>query len=407
MNARLIIIAGSDTGKILNLEGDDALILGRSQQANLQLNDPRVSRAHCRLTPLGDEVILTDLESRSGCFVNEQRVTAQRSLRHGDVVKIGDSSLRFENPSASEMQTLAPVEAALPNLPADRLHELSGKKLSDYQLGNVIAKAHSGIVFQARDSKNREFAFKVLWPEFSRDDSEVQRFIRAMKTMLPLQHPNIVRLFGAGKTGPYCWLAMEYVEGESLMRVIDRLNTGGQINWKSALRIAIYVARALEYAHSRQIIHRNVTPQNILLGKRPDITKLSDLMFAKAMEGKLAEQITKPGELLGDVRFMSPERTGGVSEDVNERSDIWSLGATTYAVLTGKAPFQAASPIQTILKIRKEDPVRPRSLQPSIPAPLEELILKTLSKNPAGRYQSAREMLTALETFAKSQAVEL
>lgn len=408
MNARLLVISGPDAGKVIDLKGDDPLVLGRSQQANLQVNDPRVSRAHCKLTPLGDEVLLADLESRAGCFVNNQRVTSH-TMRSGDVLMVGDSKLRLELPSTTEMQTLAPapVETGPPNLPADRLHELSGKKLSDYQIGAVLAKAHSGIVFHARDSKNRDFAFKVLWPEFARDDSEVQRFIRAMKTMLPLQHPNIVRLYGAGKTGPYCWLAMEFVEGESLTKVIERLNTGGQINWKSALRIAVYVARALEYAHSKQIIHRNITPQNILLGKRPDITKLSDLMFAKAMEGKLAEQITKPGELLGDVRFMSPERTGGVADDVDERSDIWSLGATIYAVLTGRAPFQAASPIQIILKIRKEEPARPRSIQPAIPAQFEEIVLKMLSKTREGRYQSARELLTALEGLARSQGVDV
>src|SRR5437763_12842987 len=119
------------------------------------------------------------------------------------------------------------------------------------------------MVFKATDTRDDQtVAIKVLQPEFSRNDEEMQRFIRAMKTVLPLRHPNIVALLGAGKTGPFCWVAMEHVEGESMTQVIQRMGVAGMLDWKYGYRVAVHVARALEYAHGESIIHRNVTPTN-------------------------------------------------------------------------------------------------------------------------------------------------
>ena len=114
----------------------------------------------------------------------------------------------------------------------------------------MIAKGQSGLVFKANDFKNdREVALKVLWPEFTQNEDDMQRFIRAMKTMMPLRHPNLVTLYGAGKTGLYCWIAMELVDGESVTQVLARLGTANQLDWKRVLRLGYYLAKALEYAH--------------------------------------------------------------------------------------------------------------------------------------------------------------
>ena len=135
----------------------------------------------------------------------------------------------------------------------------------------------------------------------------MQRFVRAMKTVLPLRHPNLVTLYGAGKTGPYCWAAMEYVEGESMKQVIQRVGVAGMLDWRYGYRVAVHIARALDHAHGQTIIHRNVTPTNILFRTADKTAQLGDLMLAKALEGNLAQQITRPGELVGDVAYMSPE----------------------------------------------------------------------------------------------------
>src|SRR4029077_18414781 len=186
----------------------------------------------------------------------------------------------------------------------------------------------SGFVFHARDMrKNLAVVLKVLEPEFSRDENAVKRFVAAMKAALRLRHPNLVSVYSAGKTGPFCWIAMEYVPGESLAAVIGRIDSAGLLDWRHVLRFAIYIARALEYAHKKKIIHRNLNPKNILLGNSPAETKLADLMLAKAIEGD-TEDITKTGEILGDFPYLSPEATAGGAQEVDGRTDIYSLGAT-------------------------------------------------------------------------------
>src|SRR5262249_46035079 len=156
-------------------------------------------------------------------------------------------------------------------------------------------------------------------------------------------------LFGAGKTGTYLWTAMEYVEGDSLSQVIQRIGTHGMLDWRYALRVAVHVSPALVFAHYHQIIHRDIAPPNILAQGAEQATKLGDLMRANAVEGKLATQITRPGELLGDVRYMSPERTAGGASAVDGRADVYSLGATVYALLTGRPPCEGRSMVETIL----------------------------------------------------------
>ena len=164
------------------------------------------------------------------------------------------------------------------------------------------------------------------------------------------------------------------------------------------------MARALDYAHKEGIIHRNVSPPNILVRASDKVAKLGDLMLAKALEGTLAHQITRPGELLGDVNYMSPERTHGTTS-LDGRSDIYSLGATLYALLTGRPPCADVSLVETITKIRKCDPEKPKKFQMAIPDLFEGAVMKMLAKRSDQRYQSAGELLKDLERVAKFQGV--
>jgi len=225
-----------------------------------------------------------------------------------------------------------------------------------------------------------------------------------MKTVLPLRHPNLVTVHGAGKTGPYCWVAMEYLAGEDMTLVIKRIGVANMLDWRYAFKVAVHVARALAYAHEQQIIHRNVTPKNILLEATTKSVKLGDLMKAKALEGVLAKQITRPGELIGDVTYMSPERTRGTL-DVDLRADVYGLGATCYALLTGRPPFDGATLVEKITRIRQDQPVKPTKYQMSIPVAFEGVILRAIAKRPEDRYQSATELLAELERVGKYNGV--
>jgi serine/threonine protein kinase len=405
MSLQLLVVAGPDKGRAFTLQPGPDLLLGRSAQAYYRLTDPHVSRNHCQILRDGDQVTVICHGSSSGTLVNGKAVQRQ-VLKPGDVLRVGETQLRLHIGDLPLDLALA-HGAILPTAPApapqpDQLEALSGKKLAHFDIGPVIGKGHAGVVFHATDTKdNRPVALKVLLPEFARHDEEVQRFIRAMKTMLPLRHPNLAALYAAGKTGPYCWVAMEYVAGENMRQVIDRIGAAGMLDWRYGFRVAVHVARALDYAHGQQIIHRNVTPTNILLEAATQTVKLGDLMLAKALEGALAQQITRPGELLGDVVYMSPERTRGASEGDDGRSDLYGLGATVYALLTGRPPFEGATLVEKVTRIRQTEPVRPTKFQLAIPSRFEGLVLKLLAKRPEDRYQSASELLAELERLGK------
>jgi len=408
MPKRLVVIAGPDKGKAFPLPAGESLLVGRSKATETQLSDPHVSRVHCQILVEADKIIVNDFESASGTFVNNRKIT-QQEIKPGDTIRIGETQLRYQDDDVAEASTMAPPLTPTPKPSSgitDKLADLSGKTVSHFEVGPILAKGHTGVVFKARDTKeNKDVALKVLWPEISRVDEEMQRFVRAMKTMLPLRHPNLIAIYGAGKSGPYCWMAMEYVDGESLTQVIQRIGVAGLLDWRNAVRVAIHVARALEYAQEQQIIHRNITPNNIMVRSSDKLTKLGDLMLAKALEGTLAETITRPGELVGDVSYMSPERTKGTLAEVDGRSDVYSLGATVYALLTGRPPFIGDSLTDTVRKIRQSEPEKPKKYQLSVPDQFEGVVLRMLAKRPEDRYQNARELLKELERVAKFQGV--
>ena len=163
---------------------------------------------------------------------------------------------------------------------------------------------------------------------------------------------------------------------------------------------------ALEAAAEKQIIHRNIKPANILIRKVDNVAKLGDLMLAKALSELSAQQITRPGQMVGDLAYMSPERTGSDPNAVDTRSDIYNLGATLYALLTGHPPFQG-SMVELVRKIRNEPPARPKKFQLSIPDLFEGSIMRMLAKDPGDRFQTPTELLRDFERVAKFNGVTL
>jgi serine/threonine protein kinase len=403
----LRVIAGPDQGRFYRLFENHPLLLGRSRHAFDPLKDLQVSRVHCEIELEDGQIHVTDMDSGGGTFVNGKRIH-EEYLADGDVLQIGQTQLRLHSEpdsgeSAARPATATPLKQTV--LVGDRLQELSGQSVSHFHIGELHARGQSGLIFEARDFKDDSpVALKVLFPGATRNAKELRRFVRSMRTVMPLRHPNLVTLLGAGKSGPYCWVAMEFVDGESLSQVIQRIGVAGMLDWRHAFRVAVHIGRALEYAHENSIIHRNLTPQNIIVRKSDKVAKLGDLMLAKAMEGALAEQLTRPGEILGDLRYMSPERTLA-STDVDGRSDLYSLGALLYALLCGRPPFEGGSLVETIVKIRTGVPAKPKQFQMSIPDRFQAIVLKLLEKRPEDRFQSAKQLLKELQRIAKIQGV--
>jgi serine/threonine protein kinase len=197
-------------------------------------------------------------------------------------------------------------------------------------------------------------------------------------------------------------MAMEYVAGERLTETIRRVGSDGKLDWRRAYRFAVHIARALAYAHGQGTLHRNVTPQNVLVDAPTKTAKLGDLMLAKALEGSVGQpQLTRPGELLGAVNYLAPERTRPDVE-VDGRADLYGLGATAYALLTGRPPFDGATLVERITRIRQTEPEPPTRYQQAIPARFEALVLKLLAKRPEDRPQTADAVLAELDRFGKS-----
>jgi serine/threonine protein kinase len=412
MSLQIFVLSGPEKDRVFTLHPGDDMMLGRGANCAYKLTDPRASRSHCQLLMHGDKVTVIDNGGSGGTMVNGKAVEKQ-ALKLGDVIRVGDTQLRLQMgdfPLEVAMQVAEPSGNTTAQIKAgkvQKLADLNGKLLSHYQIAAIIGEGSSGMMFRATDVKSKTpVALKVLLPEFSTNDDEMQRFVRAMKTMLPLKHPNLVRLLAAGKTGPYCWVAMEYVAGENMAKTIERIGVAGMLDWRHGFRVAVHVARALEYAHNEQILHRNVTPKNILLEAETKTVKLGDLMLAKALEGSMAKQITRPGEILGDVAYMSPERTRSIT-DVDGRSDIYGLGATVYALLTGRPPFEGNSLIEKITKIRQIEPVKPTKYQLSIPHRFELCVMQMLAKRPEDRYQTATALLKELNAIGKMQSLQV
>jgi serine/threonine protein kinase len=322
-------------------------------------------------------------------------------------------------PTASELFTLGGAEALLEEEDAktapesnaangpvkDWVDEVAGQSLGRYQVGRLLGRGFHGAVFRSRDVReSHDVALKVIDPAFPGNDMEAQSFIRAMKPLLKLRHVNVAALLSAGKSGPYCWMALEYVEGESLTTRIRRLRNGSQkIDWRRALRIGIHVARALEFAGQSRLVHHNVTPENILWDGAAKVAKLGDLMFQQAVEGSELHNAVADDKREAELPYLSPEEAAGSAAD--EISDLYSLGAVMYALLVGRPPFEGASPKETIKMICEGEIVKPRKHLKAIPTDFEWGVLTALAKGRQYRFQTAAELLVHLERTAIEQGL--
>jgi serine/threonine protein kinase len=413
VDQRLRVMSGPDKGTSFQLPQAGSETLGRSRQHNeICLHDPAIGRVHCEVEIEDGRVILSDFDSETGTFLNGSRITRQQ-LNHGDIIRIGDTELQFQSiggpPCAAPSSREAPAPAATlptgtPAKPAvastQDLASLSGTTLAHFELGPVVGTSHYGTVFRAHDRKeDRIVALKVLAADFPKSESESQQFAQAMKTALPLRHPNLVAIYGAGRSTSNYWIAMEHVEGETPSQMLQWISSSAAPDWRQAFRLAVHLARALYFIHEHQLLHGNITPDNILCRSADKQTKLTGLLLARALAGSVLRRNVLRAKLVNELPYLSPEQTmpNAVSDG---RSDIYGVGAVVYHLLTGKPPFASHSPAETISMVREARPAPPRQANPSAPAAFELIVLRTLAKAPAERQQSAAELLSELSRIA-------
>jgi eukaryotic-like serine/threonine-protein kinase len=264
-------------------------------------------------------------------------------------------------------------------------------KVGRYQMHEMIGQGAMASVYRAFDPEiNRMLAIKLLKPELCHEEEYRSRFVREAKGAGVLSHPNIVTVFDVGGTEHQPYIAMELVEGRTLSEVLKEKQ---QLPLKTVIEIGIQLAKALGYAHSNGIVHRDVKPGNIMMVKGSSTVKVADFGICR-IEGGDATQKTRIGDVLGTPNYMSPEQVLG--QKVDSRSDLFSTGVVLYELLTGKLPFKADTLVSVALKIVKEDPASIDSLRPDLPLSLRRIIDRCLKKQPEKRFQTGEELAKAL-----------
>ncbi len=261
-----------------------------------------------------------------------------------------------------------------------------------------------GVVYEARQlSLKRKVALKVLRFAGVADRDAMERFQREAETVAQLHHTNIVPIFAIGEQQGVFYYAMQFIEGRSLAAVLEESQKdAAPLDLVAAARWALQAAEALAYAHQRNVIHRDVKPSNLILDPAGQVW-LTDFGLAKRMDDAA---LSMTGAVLGTPRYMSPEQASAAKQPVDQRTDVYSLGATLYELATGKPLFEADSPHGIISQILTAEPPPPRSLRPGLPRNLETIILKCLAKEPQSRYATAQALVDDLRAFCEGRPIK-
>ena len=258
-----------------------------------------------------------------------------------------------------------------------------------YKLERVIGVGGMAVVFLAYDTlMKRPVAVKMLKDNVAADEQSVKRFINESKAVAMLSHPNIVNIYDVSVKDNIKYIVMEYIEGITLKNYMTRR---GPLSFREVLSYTEQILRALEHAHAKNIVHRDIKPQNIMLLKNGQI-KVTDFGIAKLPD---AETLTMTDKAIGTVYYISPEQASG--KPIDQRSDLYSLGVVMYEMATGRLPFYADSPISVALMQVNDTPPAPRSVDSGIPRGLEQIILSAMEKNPSLRFENAGQMLRQLQ----------
>lgn len=266
--------------------------------------------------------------------------------------------------------------------------------LENYQILAKIGKGAMGAVYKARQlSLNRIVALKILPPKLALNKNYISRFLREARVAAKLNHENIIYVIDVGESKGVYYFAMEYVEGKT---VAEELREKGPLPESQVIEISLQIAKALDHAYSYGIIHRDIKPANIMITDQDKIVKLCDFGLAKELD--LRSSVTTHGTVAGTPFYISPEQIKGT--DVDTRSDIYSMGATMYHMVTGELPFPGTSAPIVMVKQLHERPAPPRTKNPKISRALDAVIMKSLAKNVTHRYQSASELVSILTTLS-------
>jgi serine/threonine-protein kinase len=336
-------------------------------------NRQRLLEEHPRLEPLFECLESLDQLAVAPPAVDDSTATARLHTNQRD-----------------PLPTVSPAAASV---------ETPSGDLGKYELLGELGRGGMGVVYKARQHDlDRCVALKMILGSQLASPEQVERFQAEARAAARLRHSNIVQVYEAGVSNGQHYFAMQYIDGRGL----DDLLRKGPLPVEQSVALLAAVARAVAYLHGEGLIHRDLKPSNILVDENGQ-PYLTDFGLAKLLEG--GSHLTKSGAILGTPSYMPPEQAAG-GQGVGPRSDVYSLGAILYELLTGRPPFREATPLDTLVQVLEGEPTLPRRLNPRLSRELELICLKCLEKAPERRYSSADALADDLERFLRGEAVE-
>ncbi|MBS0263706.1 MAG: protein kinase [Planctomycetes bacterium] len=445
----LRVVSGPHEGLEFQYDEHDTLLAGRSSEAQLRLqNDPHFSRNHFRLEVNPPACFLLDLGSRNGTYVNGNRVT-QCDLQHGDVVSGGRTRIEVSIQTAPGTPAAAPAVAspavqpaprpatpiptnvrrpapttALPPQPAAPFPvrpvtpvapqpvpppavvavaapDDDAPQIAGYRITGRLGGGDLGTTYRAtRLATGEDCALKVITPGGRNDDKAIQAFLREASILNLLQHQHIVRLIEMGASGSNLFLSTEFLPAVTWHELVAKSTTAQRV--RLACGLMCQILAALDYAHARSMVHRDVKPGNILIYRHEGklSSKLSDFGLAKQYTMAGMSRMTRDGDVIGSLPFMSPEQFIN-SREAKPTCDIYSAGATIYWMLTGCEPILLEHHACKFLAILEDPPVPIRDRCRDLPDALSRVVHRALEKQPSQRFASAAEMRQQLKPFAR------
>jgi tRNA A-37 threonylcarbamoyl transferase component Bud32 len=303
-----------------------------------------------------------------------------------------------EKPAAAGEETVAPPEGGFGTEPALSASGATGADIPGYEILGELGRGGMGVVYKARHKKlGRLVALKMILTRSHAGEAELARFRTEAEAIARVKHANIIQIYEIGEHEGRPYFSLEFCAGGSLAQKID----GTPMQPKEAARMVEKLARGMEAAHQEEIIHRDLKPANVLLA-RDGTPKITDFGLAKKLD---AAGQTQTGAVMGTPSYMAPEQASGKAKQLGPPADIHALGAILYELLTGRPPFKAATPLDTIMQVVAEEPVPPSQLQNKTPRDLETICLKCLQKDPRKRYVSAKALAEDLRRYRKGEPI--
>jgi serine/threonine-protein kinase len=420
----LAVTEGPHRGQVFHFSEHDTFLVGRSKHAHFRLpaRDEYFSRIHFLVEWNAPHCRLMDMGSTNGTFVNGYRVTVA-DLKDGDVIQGGQTSLRvtlevddaegitkdFQAPSCTrpapkdepagqvpERQPLSGTAASLFETAEYPVHQMIG----DYRIVSTIGEGGMGKVHLAvRVRDNAQFALKTIRPTRQGSASLVSRFLREVDILRQLEHPNIVTFHETDSFADVLFFVMDFVPGGDAAQLV---RSEGALPVPRAVGLVVQLLDALQYAHDRGFVHRDVKPQNLLISpeKGREAVKVVDFGLARTYQSSRLSGLTLTGQVAGTPAFIAPEQISNF-RDAQPAADQYAAAATLYYLLTGSHVFDFPESTQArLLMVLQEEPIPIRSRRQDVPEALAQIIHRSLAKEPASRFPSVAAMKQALGPFS-------